>query len=380
MSGTTSPEPRGKGRDLADRLDFVDGLRGFAVGLVLLRHYYMDVYAWGLPRWSDVLGLGYLGVHLFLMLSGFCISWPYVGRSHKPFVAGEFVFRRATRILPAYYGALAIALALEGSAYAPRELAFQVITHLTMVHNLFPSTVVALCGPFWSLALESQLYVCFPLLLFGFRRAGVARTLAVTFLLQMLFRLYVVRYGTGYTDETFVLPWSVAGRVFEFGLGMWAAAIVGGKKLPNDAPWVKWLFPVAMLAAFAAAWVAKGRLGVTHPLTDTLWSAGFFALLLGGSVTTGPLHPLLTWRPLVRLGVTSYSVYLIHSMVLGYATRVAIEVTGHKVHPLLLAPLPLAATLLVCFLYYAAIEHPAIRFFRTAPWRRKPAGSPTPAA
>src|SRR5215208_4516862 len=124
-------------------LTFIDGLRGIAILLVVLRHYYMAVYNDGLPRWFDALGLGYIGVHLFLVLSGFCVAWAYVGPKARPFAARDFFYRRATRILPAYYVALLIALLLSPRLLV-KDYAVQVVTHLTMTHNFFEGTVLAL--------------------------------------------------------------------------------------------------------------------------------------------------------------------------------------------------------------------------------------------
>ena len=76
VQGTFEPEaaaPRIQMRP-RKRLDHIDGLRGTAVIMVMVRHYYMDSYGPGIPRWADVCGLGYLGVHLFLLLSGFCLA------------------------------------------------------------------------------------------------------------------------------------------------------------------------------------------------------------------------------------------------------------------------------------------------------------------
>ena len=372
MSQVSSGERREKpkaGSDAAVRLEFVDGLRGLAVIVVMLRHYYMEIYEYGLPRWSDVLGLGYLGVHLFLLLSGFCVSWAYLGTKSKPFELSEFVMRRATRILPAYYVALALSVALFGRHLGAGELVWQLATHLTMTHNFFFDTVLALNGPFWSLALESQLYVFFPFLLLGFRRIGVFATLAIVLAAQLAYRFWALRFGTSYSEVTFVIPWGVLGRLFEFGLGMWGASLVA-RDAPARAPlWVRIALPVAMLVAFVAARGVKSRLGVTHPLTDCLWTIGFFCLLLSGS-TRGWATRLLSYGPLVRLGVASYSVYLIHALVLGSVTRLTLQIADGALHPLLLTPVVFGVTLIPCYAFYRVVERPAIDYFRRRVTRR----------
>lgn len=331
---------------------------------VMLRHYYMRVFEFGLPRWADIFGLGYVGVHLFLLLSGFCLSWAYVGDAPRPFKGREFLIRRATRILPAYYVAMVISAILAAPHTSALGLTWQLLTHATMTHNLFRSTVLGLNGPFWSLALECQLYVLFPLMLLGLLRIGSVGTLALVLLLQTVFRVVAMRYGTGYNESTFVLPWSVAGRLFEFCLGMCAAVLVARGSL-NRIPIIsRWALPLVIAMAFIVARWSGKHLGVTHPLTDWLWSVGFASLLLAASRPASMINRILSIAPIVKLGVFSYSVYLIHEIVLGYVTTDLLTLTAHRIHPLVLAPAAFGATVFVSYLFYRAVERPAIRFFR----------------
>ncbi len=343
------------------RLAFVDGLRGLAILMVLLRHFYMAVYTPGLPRWADVLGLGYLGVHLFLVLSGFCVAWAFVGTRPHDMNLREFAWRRASRILPAYYAAL-ILFTLLALPMSPAQLSRQLLTHLTMTHNLAPDTTLALNGAFWSLALECQLYITFPLLLEGYRRLGPALTLAGVFCVQMSYRLLVARhFGTqGLDAETFA--WAVFGRVSEFALGIYAAILVGqSAERPFRRRWQQ-AFPALACLCFAVGVFAKHRMGMTAPLTDLAWSLGFFWLLLTGSVAECSIGRALSWQPLVALGVISYSVYLVHSLVIGslcHWTRSYLSGT----QMLFFGPLPvLAATIAFSYGFYRLCEKPSLDY------------------
>ncbi|MEZ4862768.1 MAG: acyltransferase [Caldilineaceae bacterium] len=347
------------------RLAFVDGLRGFAILLVLCRHYYVELYTPTLPRWADGLSLGYLGVHLFLVVSGFCIAWPYVGATPRPFAFRNFWQRRASRILPAYYVALALALVL-ALPMSPAAFWWQTITHLTMTHNFFATTVLALNGPFWSLALECQLYLLFPLFLAGFRRFGIFTTLFVVGIIQLMARVLIAaRFGTEYSDLTFVLPWSVVGRMLEFALGMWVATVlkVGNRTLATA--WWRSLLPLLTLCFAAAAIIAKRQLGVTAPLTDLFWSCSFLTLFFGASVPHTWLNQLFSWPPLVGLGVISYSVYLVHEFLLG---RITDAIRHLQVEPLaILAGLvpAILLTIFCCCGFYYLVERPAQWYFTT---------------
>jgi peptidoglycan/LPS O-acetylase OafA/YrhL len=345
------------------RLDFIDGLRGLAILLVILRHYYFAVNTGGWPRWADAMQLGYLGVHLFLILSGFCIAWAYVGPSARTFDWRDFFKRRAARILPAYYVALTISIIL--ALPMPIDVLFwQTLSHITMTHNFFAKTVLALNSPFWSLALECQLYIVFPMLLFGYKKFGLALTLVLTFCIQMIYRFFIAwNFGTDYDLLTFVLPWSVAGRILEFGLGMWAACLIGrysNTALSRAGQKLTWILSILF---FIGAFVIRPKLGGTAPVTDLLWSLSFFCLLHAASVPGSILNRLCSWRPIVWLGVMSYSVYLVHEFF--------IEAFGHYIreniaNPAmtlgLLVPVGLI-TILLCSVFYRLVEKPAQVYF-----------------
>ncbi len=354
----------------APRLEFIDGLRGAAILIVVVGHYYQRAYEVGLPRWADILGFGYLGVHLFLILSGFCVSWAYVGPSARPFSLADFCSRRALRILPAYYVALTLAACLNGLALGPSALAWQLLTHVTMLHNLFPSTVLELNAPFWSLALECQLYLCFPIMLWGTRRWGLGMTLALVALVQTAFRLAILRYGTGYNDTTFVLPWSVLGRLSEFALGMSGAIIVSHGSMRRAPALFGSLLPLGILALCVCARWSKVHLGVSHPLTDALWSAAFFGVLIGASRSGSLLYRLFSQRWLVNLGVFSYSVYLVHELLLIRIMSPLVVTAVFRAHPLAFMPLVLVPTFAAGYAFYRLIERPAIELFA----RRRRAG------
>lgn len=363
VSATTLQTDRSAKVHDGSRLDFIDGLRGLAIAMVVLRHYYLGVYRTDLPRIADVLSLGYLGVSLFLLLSGFCVAWAYVGPRSRNFRWQEFAVRRATRILPAYYVALAIFIIT--SLPMPRnEIIWQTFTHLTMLHNLFYDTVLALRGPFWSIALESQLYVLFPLLFLGYKRFGIVKILVFIFAVQMIYRFIIAWYiGTEYNELTFVWQYSVAGRVLEFTLGFLAALLVS-RRIQNQV-FGRWAtgVPVFALLSLGAAYIAKRTLGATAPLTDLFWALGFFGILLGASMHGSLLNRVLSWRPIVQLGVISYSVYLMHQLFLIPLTD---YVRQTVVQPWLVLALMLpvvTVTIALCYGFYVVVEKPSLRYF-----------------
>ena len=100
------------------RLHFVDGLRGLAMLSVLLYHCWQNGGEWGWTPFGPhsvnlaaPLGFGYVGVNLFLVLSGFCLYWPLTRPDRPEPTLWAFAQKRCRRILPPYYAALLVAAA-----------------------------------------------------------------------------------------------------------------------------------------------------------------------------------------------------------------------------------------------------------------------------
>lgn len=311
----------------APRLHFIDGLRGLAMLMVLLYHCWLFGGKWviALPLGSRsvnlaaVLGGGHVGVNLFLVLSGFCLYWPFVKADRKPEpTLWQFAKKRCRRILPPYYAALLLFAGLPWIQarhhHTPFDLHYCLIwlgLHLLMLHNLFPKYVLSINGSLWSLALEFQLYILFPVLVEAYRRFHARAVLGTVLLLCSAYRLFLVR-GHFLPDDAYgyVLAYSVFGRCFEFALGMFAALLVARQHTEQ-----KWLLrPVdfVVAAGVIGGAVLDGRFGDFQTLTDAAWGLLFAALLLAGSRPRSFVHRALSQKHLVHLGIFSYSVYLIH--------------------------------------------------------------------
>jgi len=308
-----------------DRLAYIDGLRGVAIALVLAFHAWKY---WRAPeasdagggRWdaaSSLAGWGYQGVSLFLVISGFLLSLPVLRRRHDGaavwFRPSEFFARRCLRILPPYYAALTLMVATSLlldqrpesylSVIGPAPDTGNVVSHLFLVHNLTRHAYL-LNGSFWSLGLEWQWYFVFPFLLLLCLRSTVGALTATTGLVIVWHVALHDLWGIG------ALP----ARLFEFCCGMVAAQLVAGqRRIPCPGLVLGMLPPVFLVAApylppaAAVPGQALDRLGLEqHP-----WGIMFASLLLLGGRSRA-VNAVLRWRPLVRLGLVSYSVYLVH--------------------------------------------------------------------
>lgn len=309
------------------RLHFIDGLRGVAMMMVLLFHTWNFGGRWrvNLPfshsiNLAAALGLGHIGVHLFLVLSGFCLYWPFVknGARRQP-TLWEFAKKRCRRILPPYYVALFFfggaalfqTLFLQGP-YTLRYLLEWVGYHSLMLHNVKPDQFYGINGAFWSLALEFDLYILFPLLVVLFQRFPARGVVFAVLALSLVVRSAIVastgQQGDGAYD---VLINSVFARCFEFTAGMFAAVQVARRHRDPAAKLVAPLDVFVTIALLAAAVLGRKHGGIDI-VNAALLGILFSSMLIAASRPHTFLHRMLSARGIVTLGIFSYSVYLIH--------------------------------------------------------------------
>jgi len=357
------------------RLDFIDALRGFACLWVLLHHSFEHVPLSGqlkhLP--FDLLiqfsKIGWLGVSLFLVLSGFCLYYPIVrrrGPQGAELDVKDFTKRRALRILPPYFAALVFFSAvawsarLHGLEWIDAAAWKDVVSHALMLHNLFPSTFASINPAFWSLALEVQLYCVFPLLVWLGARKGLRAVAGTTLAVAVVWQAVAfAKYGfsrdwaANYAVAYHALP----ARCFEFALGMCAAAFVARPHSSHfrNAGWL-----VALLIGPALAFVLfVSRFG---PLCDPIWGIVFASVII--LLARVPQNYFLHWsslRAMTRLGIISYSVYLIHQPLLGLLTpeQFGLEVTT-RLSFFVFAGFRLALVTAIGFGFFLLLERPFI--------------------
>ncbi len=260
--------------------------------------------------------LGFLGVSLFLVLSGFCLQLSV--RPGEPLGAARFFSRRAWRTLPPYFASLALVSlsslwpALSYVTLRPVRLR-DVWTHALMLHNLWPDTVWTINGVYWTLALEWQLYLVFPLAVAALRRAGPRLFLFGSFALSLSWYAALRAHPATarLTGEPYAILYeSVPGRWFEFASGMVAAEVVRrGLRAPRA-----WLAVAATLWIPAAAWVHLVDVWA-FPFDRLVCGVSFGCLLwLASSARTGwSTRPA---RGLAWIGGISYSLYLVHQPLL----------------------------------------------------------------
>ena len=297
------------------RLPALDGIRGVAALFVVINHVFLRAFPGypvdHAPGWAAAFIYGRFAVVVFIVLSGFSLSLAAAADGWQLGDLTRYARRRAWRILPPYWVALAFSLAMTWFVLAqpgwPVPNGRSVIVHALLVQD-----VVATPSPnraFWSIAIEVQLYLLLPLLVLVARRFGSGAALAAVALPVGLLGLAAA--GGAATPTRLIAQYTPDLAVL-FGVGV-AAAGVAASPAARRHPW-HW-YAAALAAPVVGLIFAQG----------SVWTIGHFfwvdlalgpalgCLLVAIACGGGQLvERALAARPLRRLGSFSYSLYLTH--------------------------------------------------------------------
>ena len=286
----------------------LDTLRAAAVGVVIVSHWAPGLQIPGLN--------GILGVRLFFVISGFLITGILLRARHDAAALGtprrrllrSFYLRRALRILPLFYATLLVTWLL-GFPNVRLTLPWHVLYSSNILFSL-RGEWFAEVSHFWSLAVEEQFYLVWPLFLIFLPRRAVPWFMAGSVLLAFLYRI-AGQTLLGLNDVTLVvLPFASLDMVGIGGLCAYLQAW-DARRLEVPARWVA--------VAGAVAWVAlrggsESLLFVT--MRDVVRVLTLAAIVVVASNGIGGwIGTLFSLRPLVYLGRISYSLYLFHPFV-----------------------------------------------------------------
>jgi peptidoglycan/LPS O-acetylase OafA/YrhL len=380
----------------AKHVECIDNLRGVAIIAVVLFHTLGVVYGYGELPWRGwfrgfsvpisflgclPLSFGKDGVAVFFVVSGFCIHLSFQQQGRK---WGDFFLRRFFRLYPAYLAAVIFFVWLLKAPVAAGVHSggfwWQVGAHLLLVQNIFSQTVAGINPSFWSLGVEAQLYLLYPVLLALASRLGWGRTMVLLAGLELLIR---GAYGwlapaggvTSAGRAAVFLARSPLGYWFSWSVGAWIAeAYLKGDPLPFVKSSLTGWGALVMLSyffkpldAFEFLWVAVLTAGVTSKL------------LSGAAPRVNIPAGSLAW--LRNLGLWSYSLYLLHQPIIEVALYViAWVLPGGWLNygtALLLMAAALAGIILFSCLWYHVFEVPGIAWGRRI--IRGPAAGPVEA-
>src|SRR5438309_178538 len=224
------------------RLAGLDGLRGLAALFVVVNHVFLRAFPGypvdHAPFWAGWFIYGRFAVVVFIVLSGFSLALSAARRGWRLDAISRFAQRRARRILPAYWAALAFSLAVAWLIVAQPGHGVPDAKSV-LVNGLLVQNVVGARSPnaaFWSMAVEAQLYILFPLLLLTVRRWGAVAMVATVTLVVAAVGIFGPHIPH---VDTFVIQ-SPPDLAALFAVGILAAGIVSASTAHRSWPWA-WL-------------------------------------------------------------------------------------------------------------------------------------------
>ncbi|MFB9732034.1 acyltransferase family protein [Ornithinimicrobium kibberense] len=366
------------------RIPSVDGLRALAFTLVFLFHSWEFAGRPRIPVVTDIVAQN-TRPDLFVVLTGFALYLPFAldPSRHGRFRTGAYVERRIKRIVLPYYAALALALVLPyvlkviysllGQAPNPTDpVAWgDVASHLTFTHMFFPEYWAGINGSLWTMSLEMQLYLLFPVVVLLVARWGLWALVPLS-AVSVLWHV-VTPFGDQWPED-FLWGATAIGRLTEFMAGMVAAVIVMRLRHRLTRRWL-----LAALVVFVLGYaVATGSLtGGRIPVREVGLSVAFGGLIVL-AIGAKPVEAFFGSRPVARLGYMAYSMFLVHQPIVYYFSegleRVLGVPEGHGELALLWS-VGFAVVFVVGWLFFRFIEEPCIRWSKAVAKRPASAAS-----
>jgi peptidoglycan/LPS O-acetylase OafA/YrhL len=333
----------------------LDGLRGVAIAAVFCFHYRIEPHSPG--EW------GWVGVDLFFALSGFLITgilFESLGDEHY---FRNFYMRRSLRIFPLYWGLWCVLLVLmlaqrrfeagflAWPAYVGNYLGSYALwagwnhehfNRLPAAVHVAGETLRVQVGPYWSLCVEEQYYLTWPLVVWMVRRRErllkvCIGAIAGMLVLRVLLHIWLPAAWVHYNEMYFWTLTRADSLLAGSALALWVRGPGGIERLRVS----------AVLAGIVAAVSALGLAQWRWELFDDVTFAGWmqtWGLTAVAAVSCGVvalslrarwLEPVLTWGPLLHLGRVSYGFYVFH-LLFWDCDRIVIDATRPRVSPLVI--------------------------------------------
>lgn len=317
------------------RIPQLDGIRGIAIILVMIWHY---VFGWWmdapispdphsiLAKIFHLLSFSWSGVDLFFVLSGFLIGGILIDNRESDNYFQTFYVRRIFRILPLYYAVLVIGLLLYPGKLATSSDVIPIGWYLTISQNIY----TVFCDPkdqwfgyVWSLCVEEQFYLCLPLLIWLLPKRTIRPVCVFLVLVAIMTRCVMARQHIPYLSIYVFSP----ARMDALFIGVICAGIY------RDETAKLWLtkntnilYGALFLFGAAISMLLYKNYNITSmPMTTIGYTliALFYATFLLIAVTErqGPVVALTKLRPLRRMGILAYFIFLTHYFVPFYVFR-----------------------------------------------------------
>lgn len=319
----TSVDTANANFDFSKRIPELDGLRGVAILLVLLYHYIAcyvakDVGQGLLGTFLRPFDIGWCGVDLFFVLSGFLIGGILLDARGSRNYFQVFYTRRVCRIFPVYFGFLLVVSAASVVGIDPAipwkfSTLFLQNFWLAAHNDVWRSTLVM--NPTWSLAVEEQFYLTLPALIWFLPPRHLPKVLAGGILAAPLIRTALFLWVPGSEVSTYVL---LPCRMDALLIGVataWALRLPGAQEFLRSRRSELWT-AIEVLTVVSALYFLRGTqnsLLMNLVLYDSL--ALLFACFIVAALIDNGVRKALNTGWLKGLGTIAYGTYLIHVLV-----------------------------------------------------------------
>jgi peptidoglycan/LPS O-acetylase OafA/YrhL len=312
---TALPSPISLARN-GSHLPGLDGLRAIAIAMVFGFHL-------GLPG----LSLGWAGVQLFFVISGFLITGILLRSRDRSHYFRHFYIRRTLRIFPIYYLVVAIYFLvahLQGDRATTHLLPYYLSYSQTYPQLVTRYACAPLLGHTWTLAIEEQFYLLWPLALFLLRGVWLATALGACIVSALGVRIAL----HGHANPFLSLGW-LPTQLDLLAVGA-AIAVLAANRTAARMRQIGYFLAITGLLV-AGVMVARAGLQAFWspitwvPLPFSPYFPTAMAVLFGGIVILTTVQASLTrWlanRPMMRIGKISYGLYLFHPFIFTWVER-----------------------------------------------------------
>jgi len=310
-------------------IDFLDATRGCAALAVFLFHVRHAVLEY-LPITkftviSDIFKDGWMGVAVFFALSGFCIHLSHVRSVSHGW--STYFSKRFRRIVPSYALALLTFVTLTVIFDGYRAVSIlDAVLHALGIHNFVPRFVHSFNGSFWSIAVEMQLYVLYPLVFIVQKRFGWWAALLLTGCMEAALRFAVAfnmvpggDFGSTFVSVLPIYFW------FSWTVGAFAADNYHHGRVSNLGK----LPPLLALCLCVSVLNVPVLSHFRFPLISILVASCLERWSLG--TKWSPNVQGFVGRHLTALGTVSYSFYLYHQPFMNFIFKASIRLATNPV-------------------------------------------------
>jgi peptidoglycan/LPS O-acetylase OafA/YrhL len=347
--------------DATERIPQLDGIRGIAISLVVLFHYFggnAEDSIIGNKVIRFLFNRGLSGVDLFFILSGFLIGGILLDNKINARFLRVFYYRRSLRIFPLYYIFLTCAFLVLG---VPEDwwAYLSYVQNITMALGIQPKQSLSLT---WSLAVEEHFYLLLPFMIATLSRRSLLVAVGIVVIVAQALRIVSV-VVLPYPETNFGYYFTLC-RIDELMLGVGAALAV---RTPDIFRWVKnspsklcAVMAVCLLALPPIQWCENKYPGFYIMFGIPVYAVMYLAFLLLVVSRPSSLAGKLTNLSLLRwIGLRAYSIYLFHPIV---SEIICSNLQGASLASAYIARfLAIACTVSVAALTWRLIEQPLIR-------------------